>query len=518
MLLIYPPQARTTEPPLGIARLAGFLEGRGEPSLCLDLAREGLDWILGLDPGAAGIEAEGLDTWTRRALKGRALSTAALSKPETYGAMDRYRRAVSDSGRALKALSAPSRAELGLADYADFGLSPLSRRDLLASASGFGSNLFYPFFSRRIAEALAGSGDRIVGLSVVFLSQALTAFAIAGWLRAAHPEVKVVAGGGLITSWLRQGSIAPGEDFGGLFDALIPGMGETGLMEYLDKEAGRLASGKPQPPALPRFADFSSLSYFAPTSIIPYSFSAGCPWKRCSFCPEKAEDSPYSGIPLPRALEQIRALGELHGPGLFHFTDNEVSPLYLRGLADNPPGAPWYGFARFSPILADPAFCGKLAASGCLMLQLGLESGDQKVLEAMGKGTELSMIGRILENLAGVGIATYIYVLFGTPAEDRDSALRTRDFVARHAELIGFLNIAVFNLPAASAESGLLETRPFYEGELSLYREFSHPAGWNRDEVRRFLSRDFEAEPRIRPIVLRNPPVFTSNPAPFFLP
>jgi radical SAM superfamily enzyme YgiQ (UPF0313 family) len=152
------------------------------------------------------------------------------------------------------------------------------------------------------------------------------------------------------------------------------------------------------------------------------------------------------------------------------------------------------------------------------MLQLGLESGDQKVLEAMGKGTELSMIGRILENLAGVGIATYIYVLFGTPAEDRDSALRTRDFVARHAELIGFLNIAVFNLPAASAESGLLETRPFYEGELSLYREFSHPAGWNRDEVRRFLSRDFEAEPRIRPIVLRNPPVFTSNHAPFFLP
>jgi hypothetical protein len=34
------------------------------------------------------------------------------------------------------------------------------------------------------------------------------------------------------------------------------------------------------------------------------------------------------------------------------------------------------------------------------MLQLGLESADQEVLDAMGKGTELGEIDRILENLS----------------------------------------------------------------------------------------------------------------------
>ncbi|HSB79149.1 MAG TPA: hypothetical protein VLM91_10190, partial [Candidatus Methylomirabilis sp.] len=107
--------------------------------------------------------------------------------------------------------------------------------------------------------------------------------------------------------------------------------------------------------------------------------------------------------------------------------------------------------------------------------------------------------------------------LFGTPAEHRDAARRTRDFVSAHADRIAFLNVALFNLPVASAEVPRLETRPFYDGDLSLYREFTHPAGWNRDAVRAFLADEFDAEPAIKAILARNPPVFTSNHAPLFL-
>ena len=180
-------------------------------------------------------------------------------------------------------------------------------------------------------------------------------------------------------------------------------------------------------------------------------------------------------------------------------------------------GSPWYGFARFSPLLTDPDFCRRLAASGCVMLQLGLESADQQVLDALGKGTRLDQIDRALRNLAEAGIGVFLYVLFGTPAETRDAARRTRDFVASHADRIDFLNVALFNLPAASAEAPRLATRAFYEGDLSLYREFAHPSGWNRDVVRAFVADEFDADPAIKAILASNPPVFTSNHAPFFL-
>ena len=141
-------------------------------------------------------------------------------------------------------------------------------------------------------------------------------------------------------------------------------------------------------------------------------------------------------------------------------------------LADNPPGAPWYGFARFSRRLLDPRFCRELASSGCAMLQLGLESGDQGLLDRIGKGTRVEEIAIILDNLAAAGIGTYVYVLFGTPEEDRDAAMRTRDFIAQHSDAINFLNVAVFNLPASSLEAKELEIKEFYDGDLSLYSEF----------------------------------------------
>jgi radical SAM superfamily enzyme YgiQ (UPF0313 family) len=215
-------------------------------------------------------------------------------------------------------------------------------------------------------------------------------------------------------------------------------------------------------------------------------------------------------------MAELRFLVEAHRPLLLHFTENEIAPLYLRALSLSPPGAPWYGFARFTPLLADPLFCRALAAAGCSLLQLGLESGDQGVLDALGKGTDLGLITLALKNLREAGIGVYLYVLFGTPSEDRVSALVTRDFLEARAAEIGYLNIAIFNMPVSSPEARLYSSRAFYDGELSLYCEFSHPKGWNRAEVRDFLARELETRPGIRTILRRTPPIFTSNHAPFF--
>lgn len=554
MLLIYPPIARGTEPPLGIARLAGELSRRGAAVRCLDLSAEGVDCLLRreLPPPASSAGA--------LALKRRDRNAALLRSEAGYASPDRYRRAVGELSRALKEAGAAwagggGRASVpGLADYREEGASPTSRADLVAAAADWRSNVFAPLYEERLRAAAEGSPLDVVGISLTFLSQALCAFALAGCVRELFPRTRIVLGGGLVTSWVSQGSLDAGDRFGarpdgpsGFVDLMLPGRGEEEVGALLEL-AGSGAEGspggarlgtrpaalvKPRPaalgkdrsvaPGLPDFADFADLPYFAPSPILPFNFSWGCPWKRCTFCPEVAEDAPYAGLRASDAVSQVRALGGRRDgqgrvPGLFHFTDNEVGPLYLSALAASPPPAPWYGFARFSCRLLDADYCAALARSGCVLLQLGLESGDQAVLDALGKGTRVDEIDLMLRNLRAAGIGVFLYVLFGTPAEDRDAALRTRDFVAERADLIDFMNVAVFNLPVSSAEARSLKTRPFYAGDLSLYREFEHPARWHRGAVRDFLKSDFEGEPAVRAILLRNPPVFTSSHAPYFLP
>jgi len=150
------------------------------------------------------------------------------------------------------------------------------------------------------------------------------------------------------------------------------------------------------------------------------------------------------------------------------------------------------------------------------MLKLGIESGDQNVLDQLNKGIDLQVASAVLRELKKAGIAAYVYFLFGTPPENEVSALKTLDFASLHHDCIDFLNLAIFNLPAISIEAHSLVTGNFYDGDLSLYKSFEHPAGWHRPAVRNFLEKTFKKHSAIAPILKRNPEFFTSNHAPFF--
>jgi len=498
ILLVVPPVAKACEPPAGIARLAAALQARGLTCRLLDANLEGQLWLLEQPPPVG-------DTWTSRAFRHRAEHLAALRDADTYRSPARYRRAVSDLNRILAVSSQHRAAVVGLSDYRHTSLSPVRSADLIAAASMSQDNPFHPYFSRRLPDLLDGVGT--VGFSLNFLSQALCTFAMIGYVRSKHPATRIVLGGGLVTSWMRR----PGwcNPFGGLVDELIAGPGENPLAALL---GGAAAADHHVPP------DYSSLrlrEYLSPGLILPYSAAGGCWWNRCTFCPERAEGNDYRPIPTHQVLVDLRLLIESTRPVLIHLLDNAISPALLHALAENPPGVPWYGFARIDERLADPDFCRALKRSGCVMLKLGLESGDQRVLDRMGKGVDLGTAARVLSSLRQAGIAVYCYLLFGTPGETVLEARRTLEFVVRHREAIGFLNLAVFTMPLGAAEAGDYGTAPFFEGDLSLSTDFCHPDGWDRRQVRLFLEGEFKRHPAVAAIIRSDPPQFTSNHAAF---
>ena len=526
ILLLRPPATKPCEAPAGIARLLGALRSAGFSCVGSDL---GFDMVrdLLLDPK---LPAD--DTWTRRAHKNRKRSLELLKTPAGYANPDRYGRAVEDLNRLLALHSAgDGGSRLSLSDYDEDGRSPVRSADLLEIFARPETSPLYGRLAPRLRALLEREKPAAVGLSVSFLSQALPAFAIAGLVRKEAPETKLLLGGSLVTSWLRLPDFK--NPFAGAFDLMAGGPGEGALLgfaaggdggtNFREKAAFRgteeAQRRKKQPKTCffsPDYADFLDLPYLTPGFILPYAASSGCAYRKCAFCPEKAEATPYSSVPAERAVRELEDLIRRTKPALVHFLDSEMCPTLLSALAERPLGVPWYGFARAGKELEDEEFCRALGRAGCVLLKLGIESGDQGVLDAMEKGTTTEGNSRVLRSLGAAGIGTFVYLLFGTPAEGPEEARRTLEFAASHADSIDFFNLAVFNLPRGSGLAAGLETAQFYEGDLSLYSEFVHPRGWNRGEVRTFIDRSFKRHPALAPVVRRLPAYFGSNHAAFF--
>ena len=72
-----------------------------------------------------------------------------------------------------------------------------------------------------------------------------------------------------------------------------------------------------------------------------------------------------------------------------------------------------------------------LRDAGCREVWLGAESGSQKILDAMHKGTRVADIGQARRALGAEGIRVGFFLMLGYVGEELDDILATRDLVAR---------------------------------------------------------------------------------------
>jgi hypothetical protein len=525
-LLLHPPAVKPAEPPLGPAILLAALRRRGIDARMIDANLRAYLYLL--QPRRLAAAGPVSSTALKRALRHAPAALALLRSPVALASFPRYRTAVEHLNRAL-GVYGQGDERLSLGDYNHGALSEFAPADLERLAAGEESTLFRDYFEDELLPQVTEINPRTVSLTVNYRHQVLPAFELAGMLRRRLPGVRIVGGGGMFTSWRRT---LREEDLRfPAFDHLVFGPGEGLLPRIASGEGGRdyFLEGGSELDFRPDFDSVDPVDYFSPLPVLPVGTSRGCYWQRCLFCPEAATPThPYAAHPaadLPGLLLDLR---RSYGATRFHLTDNAVPVAALRSLAarrDELGGISWHGFVRFEPSLLDSGLIEGLAAAGCAMLQLGLESGSQTVLDRLGKGTRLGDAAAILERLHGAGIASYVYVMLGAPGESEEDAVRTLDFLEEHAARISFLNISIMNLPRESAlaaedgESGIRSSSLLEEGQpLGLYRSFDPAGGWGRGEARRFLRRRLLASPAVREIVNRVPPWFTSNHAPFFPP
>ncbi|HAM50852.1 MAG TPA: radical SAM protein, partial [Nitrospiraceae bacterium] len=186
------------------------------------------------------------------------------------------------------------------------GLSPVRSGDLLTASEQPEQNPFYPYFRSRLERLFRDKEPSAVGISLNYLSQALCAFAMMGFIRRELPRVKLILGGGLVTSWLKRPTWK--NLFTGLVDHIVAGPGEYKLLSLLGLDPIEKKAHQPN------YRSLSRNKYLSPGFVLPFNASSGCYWNRCAFCPEKAERNPYIVIPPKQVISDLKDLTETFHP------------------------------------------------------------------------------------------------------------------------------------------------------------------------------------------------------------
>jgi radical SAM superfamily enzyme YgiQ (UPF0313 family) len=161
--------------------------------------------------------------------------------------------------------------------------------------------------------------------------------------------------------------------------------------------------------------------------------SRGCPY-HCNWCAKPIWGQGYNARSPESVVDEMAWLRELAAPDDLWFMDDILGlerswwPRFADALEERGLRIPFKCLSRPDLVLR----AGQVDAmrrAGCRVVWIGAESGSQRVLDAMEKGTRVEQIQAAAERLHAAGIEVGFFLQFGYPGETRDDIESTLQMV-----------------------------------------------------------------------------------------
>jgi anaerobic magnesium-protoporphyrin IX monomethyl ester cyclase len=195
----------------------------------------------------------------------------------------------------------------------------------------------------------------------------------------------------------------------------------------------------------PDYRDFPWSAY--PNKIIPIITGRGCGWGVCAFCSDVTSTAgrTFRSRSSANILAEIEYHARTHSASLFAFTDLKLNSdidvwlAILGNMRTIVPEANWICAVHVGsekPNGLDSATLRQASAAGLVRITTGLESGSQRMLDAMKKGTDLETNSRFLIEASAVGISVRVTMIHGYPGEDARDVYETAEYLERYSAVI----------------------------------------------------------------------------------
>jgi anaerobic magnesium-protoporphyrin IX monomethyl ester cyclase len=148
--------------------------------------------------------------------------------------------------------------------------------------------------------------------------------------------------------------------------------------------------------------------------------SRGCPY-RCNWCAKPIYGDTYRHLSPDRVAAELECVKFLFAPDEIWFADDifGLSGRWTREFTNcvqqRDASIPFRIQSRCDLMTRDTVAA--LAQAGCREVWMGAESGSQRILDAMEKGTRVDQIRMARENLRQHGIRACYFLQFGYPGE-----------------------------------------------------------------------------------------------------
>ncbi len=168
--------------------------------------------------------------------------------------------------------------------------------------------------------------------------------------------------------------------------------------------------------------------------VLPVITSRGCPYS-CIFCSKSVFGKKCRRNSAKYVINQIRLLIDKFGVKEIKFYDDVFTldrkwviavctELEKQGLV-----IPWTCETRVD--LVDSELLSVMKGAGCYMIAYGVESGNQGILDSLGKNITLEQIARAFRLTREAEISPVAYFMLGSPNETPETIADTIEFAKR---------------------------------------------------------------------------------------
>jgi anaerobic magnesium-protoporphyrin IX monomethyl ester cyclase len=313
-----------------------------------------------------------------------------------------------------------------------------------------------PYAPRTIAErvdAILGTEPEMIGFSAT-TSAFLDGYDMTAGIKAKRPDIPIVFGGVHVSSL----GAALLRDFEAI-DFLVVGEGEVTLKALADRESPGTIDGlvwrdgeaiKTNPPR-EKIADLDTLPFPAYEKVAgfpkayrlpPFSYihtpgatmstSRGCVY-RCDYCVRTVFNKGFRYNSADYTFAHLQWLRDRFGvrhcniyDDLFTLNRSRVIDLCEK-LAKARLGMQFNCAVRIGH--TDDALLEALKDAGCLMVSIGMESGDPELIETLKSGVTLDQVRETVAAIQRHGLRVKGLFMMGVKGETPESFRRTSDFI-----------------------------------------------------------------------------------------
>lgn len=326
----------------------------------------------------------------------------------------------------------------------------------------------------------------VVGISVL-TPKIPSAYKLARIFKRLNPDIRVVFGNHHPT--IRPDEVLSNEDV----DFVVRGEGEETFRDLLDKldqptlhntipglsfrQNGKIIHNPDRELMvffdrlpLPAREKLWNISTYTTGQLGMVMTSRGCPYN-CAFCASKnLWRKRVRFRPIENVLEEIKELRSRYSVHNITFMDDSFTvngervKEFCAALLDSGLDITWSCLTRANMVTDDGVALMKRA--GCTKMDIGIESGNQRILNLVDKGITLEQIKVAVRILRRNDIFWSGFFMFGFPTETENEILDTMNFIRELRP--GWVNIGIFTpypgteLYDLSAQKGLITDPPDY--------------------------------------------------------